>query len=72
MTKANKWITNMDLLYSTWNSAQCYVVAWKGGEFRGEWIHVYVWVHICTCICMSHFPVHLNHNIVNRLYPKTK
>ena len=24
-----KWITNKDLLYSTWNSAQCYVVAWK-------------------------------------------
>ena len=23
-----KWITNMDLLYSTGNSAQCYVAAW--------------------------------------------
>ena len=23
-----KWITNKDLLYSTWNSAQCYVPAW--------------------------------------------
>ena len=22
-----KWITNKDLLYSTWNSAQCYVAA---------------------------------------------
>ena len=22
-----KWITNRDLLYSTWNSAQCYVAA---------------------------------------------
>ena len=34
-----KWITDKDLLYSTWNSAQCYVAAWMGGEFGGEWIH---------------------------------
>ena len=33
-----------DLLYSTGNSAQCYVAAWMGGEFGGEWIHVYVWL----------------------------
>ena len=39
-----KWITNKDLLYSTWNSAQCYRPAWMGGTFGGEWIHVYVWV----------------------------
>ena len=39
-----KWITNKDLLYSTGNSAQCYVAAWMGGEFEGEWIHVYVWL----------------------------
>ena len=31
-----KWITNKDLLYSTGNSAQCYVAAWIGGEFVGE------------------------------------
>ena len=31
-----KWITNKDLLYSTGNSAQCYVAAWRGGEFGGE------------------------------------
>ena len=31
-----KWITNKDLLYSTGNSAQCYVAAWMGGEFGGE------------------------------------
>ena len=30
-----KWITNKDLLYRPWNSAQCYVVAWMGGEFGG-------------------------------------
>ena len=37
-----KWITNKDLLYNTGNSAQCYVAAWMGGEFGGQWIHVYV------------------------------
>ena len=37
-----KWITDKDLLYSIWDSAQCYVAAWMGGEFGGEWIHVYV------------------------------
>ena len=46
-----KWITNKDLLYSTGNSAQCYVAAWMGGESGGEWIHVYV--------LLSHFAVHL-------------
>ena len=40
-----------DLLYSTGNSAQCYVAAWMGGEFWGEWIHVCVW--------LSPFAVHL-------------
>ena len=34
-----KWITNKDLLYSTGNSAQCYVAAWMGGGLQGEWIH---------------------------------
>ena len=28
-----KWITNKDLLYSTWNSTQCYVAASMGVEF---------------------------------------
>ena len=37
-----KWITNKDLLCITGNSAQCYVAAWMGGEFGGEWMHVYV------------------------------
>ena len=39
-----KWITNKDPLYSTWNSAQCYVADWMGKEFGGERIHVYVWL----------------------------
>ena len=45
-----KWITNKDLLSSTENSAQCYVAAWIGWQFGGEWIQVYVW--------LSPFPVH--------------
>ena len=36
-----KCITNNDLLYSTWNSALCYVVAWMGGEF-GENGYMYM------------------------------
>ena len=31
-----KWVTNKDLLHSPWNSAQCYVAAWMGGEFGRE------------------------------------
>ena len=53
-TKQNKkikWITNKDLPYSTGNSALCYVAAWMGAEFGGEWMHVYVW--------LSPFTVHL-------------
>ena len=38
-----KWITNKNVLYSTCNSAQCYVPAWMGREFGGKW----------TCICMA-------------------
>ena len=45
------WITNKDLLYSTWKSVQYYVVAWMVGESGGEWIHVYVW--------LSSFAIHL-------------
>ena len=40
-------ITNKDLLYSTCNSAQCYVAAWilDRGEFVGKWIqYMYGWV----------------------------
>ena len=46
-----KWITNKDVLYSAWNSAQCHVAAWMGVGFGGEWIHVYV--------RLSPFAVHL-------------
>ena len=33
-----KWITKEDLVLGTGNSAQCYVAARMGGDFRGEWI----------------------------------
>ena len=37
-----KWISNKDLLYSTGNSAQCYVTAWMGGEFgENGYMHMY-------------------------------
>ena len=39
-----KGITKKDLLYNTWNSAQCYVAAWMGGESGGEQMHVCVWL----------------------------
>ena len=35
-----KWITNKDLLYSPWNSAQCYVASSMGGEFGGDCIYM--------------------------------
>ena len=43
-----QWITNKDLLYSTGDSAQCYVAAWMGGESGGEWIRVNVWLSPLT------------------------
>ena len=46
-----KWITNKDLLYDIGNTAQPYVAAWMGGEFEGEWVHVYV--------CLSPFAARL-------------
>ena len=60
-----KRISNKGLLRSTGKSARCYVTAWMGGEFGGEWVHVYVW--------LSPFAVHLNyHDIVNQLYSNIK
>ena len=37
-----KWITNKNLLYSTWSSAQCYVPAWVGEGLGGNG---YMYVH---------------------------
>ena len=56
-----KWITNKDLLYSTGNSAQCYVAAWIGGEFEAEWIHVYLWLSP-SVVCLK-LSLHVYSNI---------
>ena len=48
----SKWITNKDLLYSTWNSTQCYMPAWIGREFGGEGIRVYIWLSPFT-VCLK-------------------
>ena len=57
-----KWITNRDLLFSAGNSAQGYVAAWMGPEFKGEWIHVYGSLN-------SPFAVHLKlSQLVNELW----
>ena len=37
-----KWTTNKDLLYSTGNSAQCYMAAWIEGKF-GENGYMYTY-----------------------------
>jgi len=60
-----KWTIHKDLLYSTWNSPQCYVAAWMGGECGGELMHEYVW--------LSPFAVHLKlSQHCSQLYPNTK
>ena len=57
-----KWVTNKDLLYSTENSAPCYVAAWMGGEFGGQWVHAHVPLspsaeHLkLTTLLISHTP----------------
>ena len=41
-----KWIANEDLMYSTWDSVQCYVAAWMGEGFGREWIHVCIYIYV--------------------------
>ena len=55
-----KWVTNKDLLNSTWKSTQHYMPVWLGGGFGGEWIHVYRWlipfsVHLKLLLLLSRF-----------------
>ena len=38
-----------ELLYNTWNSAQCYVAAWMGGGFRGN-VHIYKYRRVPSSI----------------------
>ena len=52
-----KCIINKDLLYSTWNSTQCYVAAWMGGGFAGR---------VDTCICMAE-SLHCSPEIITTL-----
>ena len=50
-----KWISNKDLLCSTWNSAQSYVPDWMEGRFGGEWIHVYIFIYFnCRLITLQY------------------
>ena len=57
-----KRLTNKDLLYSTGNSAQCYVAGWMGGSLGEEQIHIYIlyiYIYIYIYIWLSRFTVHL-------------
>lgn len=60
-----KRITDKDLLYGTWNSAQGYVPAWQeeGVGERG-YRYMYGWV---PSLHTENY-----HNIVNRLHPNTE
>ena len=56
-----KWITNKDLLYSTGNSAQCYVAAWTGEGSLGK---------RDPCIRMAE-SLHYSHETITTLLVKT-
>ena len=61
-----KWLTK-NLLYSPGSSAQCYVAAWMGGKFGGEWKQV--------SVRPSHsavYPTLSQRNTVNQLQSNTK
>ena len=60
-----KRITNKDLLYSTWNSAQCYVAAWVGGDL-GENGYLYIYGWVPSLFTWYH------HNVFHQLYATTK
>ena len=53
-----KWITKKDLLWSTWNSAQCYMSASMWG--RG-------WGRMDTCLCMVESLCYSHENITTLL-----
>ena len=42
-----KWITKKNWLCIIWNTAQCYVATWLGGEFGGE-----EYMCVCVCVCV--------------------
>ena len=59
-----KWITKEDLLYSTRNSAQCYLAACNGGGFGRESVQFSSVAQSCPTLCdpmnrsTSGLPVH--------------
>ena len=62
----SKWITNKSLLYTTGNSAQCYMIAWMGGGFTGESVqfslvqslsHVWLFATPWTAACQASLSV---------------
>ena len=61
-----KYITNKNLLYSTGNSAQCYVAAWRGGELGEN--------GLCTRMAQSLpcSPETITTLLANRLHSSTK
>ena len=62
-----RWITNKDLLYSTWNSAQYYVAAWVGGELAGR-----MDPSVYTAETLHCSPETITTLFVNQLYPNLK
>ena len=59
-TTTKKIMPHKDPL-NTWNSAQCHMATWMGGEFAGEWMHVYVFVVYLklsqNCLLISYTPI---------------
>ena len=51
-----KWINSYCM---SQNSAQCYVAAWRGGEFGREWIRV--------CGCLSYVPITVHLKLITTL-----
>ena len=57
-----KQLTNKDLFVQ---HMECYVTAWMGGEFGGEWIQIYVWLGLFTvhlkpsqhCLLFGYTPI---------------
>ena len=49
----------ISILYSTGNTAQCYLAAWMGGEFGGKWICVFVWLSSSAV----HLKLHYNSTV---------
>ena len=60
-----KWITSTDLLYSTWNFAQCCMAAWMQGGWGRMCTYIYMCIYIYGWVPL--LSTWNYHNIVNRL-----